>query len=136
MKNFSFKLTAVIYGTPVDVYTALTSENDIRTWSGGKAVFEAHPKGSVELFDGWTKGEVLKCEPGKSIEFTWKLDTWHKNTEPSIVKMNLLPHTAGTEILLEHTGFTSDEEATGHKEGWFTFVFDPLNDFMISQMEN
>ena len=89
--------------------------------------------GDVELFDGWVKGKVVVFDSrGKKLAYTWKPSEWSAKTAPSLVEITLKPHQAGTEILIHHSGFPSQTEADNHLNGWTDYVFEPLNDFLIS----
>jgi uncharacterized protein YndB with AHSA1/START domain len=128
-KTFSIKLKYVIYASPEKVFEALTKSSVINKWSGGTGKVSDKIDGDVEMFDGWVKGKVILFKPGKKLSYTWKPSEWDKKTLPSLVTYTLSDHKAGTEILLEHTGFPTAEEAQKHKDGWINFVFEPLNDY-------
>lgn len=133
MSKYTFKTTHVIYATPAEVFEALTDPGIIAAWGGGLSVVENKVGGHFELFDGWVKGEVTVFIPGKELGYTWKPEEWDKRTKPSTVHMRLMPHPAGTDIVLEHANFPSQEEADKHGDGWVTYVFDPMNDYFVEQ---
>ena len=132
VKKFTLKLKYIAYASPEKVFKALTDSVIINKWSNSKGKVSPKTGGAFELFDGWVKGEVLVYKPGKQLSYSWKPSEWDKKTPASIVIYNFSTHKAGTEIILEHTGFPSMEESTKHKEGWMDFVFEPLNDYFTS----
>ena len=131
-KNYSFKTTYVVYASPEKVFEALTDSGIIAAWGGGLAVVEHKKGGKFEMFDGWVKGEVVTFVRGKELGYTWVPSEWKKKTTPSLVVYKLKPHPAGTEIILEHTGLPTEEEANKTESGWVDFVFEPLNEYFTN----
>ncbi len=132
-KKFAITISYILYAPPAKVFNALTQEGVIGQWCDGGGKVEPKIGGAVELFDGWVKGEVVAFDSKtKKLSYTWKPSEWAKNTEPSLVEFTLKPHEAGTELQVIHSGFPSQEEADKHRSGWTDFVFEPLNDFLIS----
>ncbi len=135
MAAYTFKTTFVIYASPDDVFEALTDPGIIAAWGGGLSVIVPKVGGHFELFDGWVKGEVTHFVHGKELGYTWKPSEWDKRARPSEVHMRLMPHAAGTEIVLAHSNFPSQEEADKHANGWIDYVFDPMNDYFTMKEE-
>ncbi len=135
MSGYTFKTTFVVYASPEDVFEALTDPGIIAAWGGGLSVVVPEPGGHFEMFDGWIKGEVTHFVPGKELGYTWKPSEWSKQSAPSQVHMRFIPHAAGTDVVLVHTGFPSQEEADKHGNGWIDYVFDPMNDYFTMEME-
>lgn len=131
-KNISIKLNYVVYSTPDKVFEALTDSKIIARWCEGGGKVSSDVGGIFEFFDGWVKGEVNAYNPGKKLSYTWKPGEWDKKTPPSLVTYLFHKHAAGTEIILEHSDFPSQEEADKHQSGWVDYVFEPLNDYFTS----
>ncbi len=130
---FSITTTYILYAPPAKVFEALTQEGKIGQWCDGGGKLEPRVDGEVTLFGGWVTGKVVMVDTrGKKIAHTWKPTEWDAKTPPSLVEYTLAPHQAGTEITVEHSGFPSKTEADKHLSGWTDFVFEPLNDFLIS----
>jgi uncharacterized protein YndB with AHSA1/START domain len=134
-KLFSFELSYVLYGSPEKVFDALTKSSTIKKWSEAKSNIELKPNGVFEIFDGWAQGNVISFERAKSFSFTWKVTEWDKKDLPSSVEIVLQKNEAGSKILLRHTKIPNQSEADKHKQGWIAYVFDPINDYFISEME-
>lgn len=135
MAAFTWKTTYVVYATPAEVFEALTDPGIISGWGGGLSVIENRVGGHFELFDGWVQGEVTHFDPGKELGYTWKPSEWDKRTKASRVHFRLMPHAAGTDVILEHTDFPSQEEADKHGNGWIDYVLDPMNDYFTMKSE-
>jgi uncharacterized protein YndB with AHSA1/START domain len=75
---------------------------------------------------------VLAYKPAKKLSYSWKPAEWDKKALPSKVVYSFNKHSAGTEIILEHTDLPSAEEASKHKDGWIDYVFEPLNDYFTT----
>ncbi len=133
-KTFSISMAYIIYATPEKVFDALTQEGIISQWCDGGGKVDLKIDGEVELFDGWVKGKVVSFDKKKKkLSYTWKPSEWDKKTTPSLVEYELKSHSAGTEVILNHSGFPSPEEATKHENGWTDYVFEPLNDYFTFQ---
>ena len=131
-KKFALKLNYIIYSTPDKIFEALTKSSIIKKWSGSEGKVSDAIGGTIEMFDGWVKGEVLDYKPGKKLSYSWKPSEWDKKTTPSVVVITFNEHKAGTEVIVEHEDFPSAEEAARHKDGWIDFVFEPLNDYFTA----
>lgn len=134
MGQHSFEITFIVYASPQKVYEALTNQQLIQKWSNGKAVFNLKKNAPYEMFDGWAKGEIIEFELNKSLSYTWKTSEWSDKIKFSTVHITLSKNIAGTKVEIEHINLPSKEESDKHKEGWITFVLEPLNDFFIKQM--
>lgn len=131
-KKFSLKTKYIIYASPEKVFDALTNSSVISKWSEGKGKVTPKIDGDFELFDGWVKGKVLEFKPAKKLSYSWKPSDWDIEAAPSVVKYIFNEHQAGTELILEHTGFPSQAEADKHNSGWIDYVLEPLNDYFTS----
>lgn len=133
--SFTFKTTYVVYASPKEVFEALTDSGIIAAWGGGISVVENHVGGLFEWFDGDVEGEVLAYLPDQELGFSWKPTEWSKATKASQVNIKLKPHSAGTDLVLIHTDFPSQDIADRSGNGWIDFVLDPLNDYFVEQRE-
>jgi uncharacterized protein YndB with AHSA1/START domain len=133
--SFTFKTTYVVYATPKEVFEALTDSGIIAAWGGGISVVENNVGGHFEWFDGDVEGEVTAFVPEQELGFSWKPVEWSKSTKPSQVNIKLKTHSAGTDVVLVHTDFPSQDIADRSGNGWIDFVLDPLNDYFVTQKE-
>lgn len=124
----------VVYSSPKEVFEALTKKNLIAEWCGQAGEVELKPGGHVEMFDGWVKGEVVDFKPGQKLSYTWKPSDWPTKADTSVVTYEFTKHAAGCEVVLNHSGFPSQEEKEKHLDGWTDFVFEPLNDWFVSKL--
>jgi uncharacterized protein YndB with AHSA1/START domain len=133
--SYTYKTTYVVYATPEQVFEALTDSGIIAAWGGGLSVVENKIDGHFEMFDGWVTGKITEYVPAQTLGFTWKPEEWDKRTKPSVVSMKFKAHPAGTDVILIHSDFPSQETADKHGNGWIDFVFDPLNDYFVMLKE-
>ncbi len=131
-KKEEINLRYIVYGTPMDVFKALTDEEEIKKWSKAQGKFSQESGGVFEWFDGWVKGEVLEVKPPSLLIFTWKPAEWDKKTPFSQVKIEITRHQAGSLVFVNHTGFPSDAELEKHESGWMDYVFEPLNEYFTT----
>ncbi len=127
---FDLNLEFLLSGKPSRVMQLLTDPTLIRKWSGEEGVAEQKEGGKFEMFDGWVTGKVLKATDNELV-VTWLPGDWAEGTQPSEVHFTLKPHLAGTQLILQHTGFTDEKERDSHRSGWADFYFDPMEDYML-----
>lgn len=62
-------------------------------------------------------GRFIEIIPNKKIVFTWK---WENRDEidSSTVSIDLIETENGTDLILTHTGFSSDDSKNDHNRGW------------------
>jgi uncharacterized protein YndB with AHSA1/START domain len=131
--TFTVSISYVVYSTPAKVFDALTQESQIAQWCDGGGHVDAEIDGTMELFGGWVKGTVVEFNKrSRKLSYTWRPTEWDKKVPHSLVSYSFNQHPAGTEILVEHSGFPSQVEADKHRSGWVDHVFEPLNDFFTS----
>lgn len=61
------------------------------------------------------EGTYKEVTPHSRLVFTWMAPWSHPN---STVELTFNPVDQGTEVVLTHTHFTSEESRDGHSEGW------------------
>lgn len=133
--SFSFSISFILYAPPHQVFDALTNETLIKKWSNAAASFKLEKGAVYELFDGWATGEIISFDPGKELSYTWKTSNWNAKQPSSTVHILLSKNIAGTKVEIEHENLPNATESFKHKEGWVTFVLEPINDFFIDEME-
>ena len=74
-------------------------------------------------FDGIVYCKVLEIVPHQKLSYSWKSGPGNGKIElDSIVVWKLIPKENGTELLLEHTGFSGFDHVgmfSAMNEGWF-----------------
>jgi uncharacterized protein YndB with AHSA1/START domain len=131
--SYAVGMKYVLYAPPEKVFEALTKEGILSAWCDGGGKVGDKAGGDMEMFGGWVKGKVVAFDrKAKKLSYTWKPAEWDKKTEPSLVEYVIRPHAAGSEVILTHSGFPSQEEADKHRNGWTDYVFEPLNDYFTS----
>jgi uncharacterized protein YndB with AHSA1/START domain len=61
-------------------------------------------------------------EPPSRLVYTWKWE--HKDTETQVT-LEFKPRGTGTELVLTHEGFPSEDDRASHEHGW-TAIFEKL----------
>lgn len=96
---------------PVDrVWTAVTSEEQLRHWFPGGAAVEERVGGVVHFGENGEsgEGEVLECDPPRRLAFTWEDDR---------LTYELEPDAGGTLLTLTHD-FDDRAGAASFAAGW------------------
>lgn len=131
-KKNEITLRYIVYGSPHQVFRALTEESEIKKWSKAQGKVSQEAGGVFEWFDGWVKGEVLEIKEPSLLIFTWKPSEWDKKTPFSQVKIEITRHQAGSLVMLTHSGFPDEKEVEKHESGWMDYVFEPLNEYFTT----
>lgn len=73
-------------------------------------------------------GEYRTVEPPHLLVFTWR---WEGETEETFVTMELAPDSTGTQLLVRHQRFSSDDRRDEHARGW-SDCLDRLPDWLAA----
>ncbi|KAA3647194.1 MAG: SRPBCC domain-containing protein [Chloroflexi bacterium] len=77
--------------------------------------------GYYRLFSGSSimEGEFLTLNPPGQVVYTWE---WDNNGEVTQITVDFKKTEDGTEIVLLHSGFQSEESRAMHDKGWDSYV--------------
>ena len=87
---------------------------------GAEFQFRTNPMPSLD-FDGICHCKVLEIVPFRKLSYSWKNGPGNGEiTLDSVVTWQLQPTATGTDLLLEHTGFSKESEGfyNGFSQGW------------------
>jgi uncharacterized protein YndB with AHSA1/START domain len=113
--------------SPQEVWEYLTRPELIEQWlmkTNFKAVkgekfqftFTAKPGSN---YHGVVECEVLEIIPNSKLSYSWNGSTHDKSRNyKSVVEWTLIPTENGTELQLNHDGFTVLEDILAHSTGW------------------
>jgi uncharacterized protein YndB with AHSA1/START domain len=117
--------------SPGEVWEYLTKPELIEQWlmkSDFKPVaghkfrftFVSKPEGK---YDGEVHCQVLEVKPFTKLSYSWNGSTRDKSRDyNSVVVWTLVPKNNGTELQLQHNGFTLLEDIQMHTNGWNSCV--------------
>ncbi|MFI5152697.1 MAG: SRPBCC domain-containing protein [Chitinophagales bacterium] len=92
--------------------------NDFKPVVGHKFQFRGNSEGGCET-EGVAHCEVLEIIPLKFLSYTWKYGPGDGSiTLDSLVSWTLSEKDGGTELLLQHKGFSLEEDYYSHAKGW------------------
>ncbi len=113
--------------SPGEVWDYLTKPELIEQWLmtsdfkpivGHKFRFTHAPKNDSN-YNGLLDCEVLEVKPFDKLSYSWNGITKDGSRSfRSVVVWTLLPKDNGTELQLQHNGFTLSEDITAHSAGW------------------
>lgn len=117
--------------SPARVYDALLSSEAFAGFTGMPAQIDPHLGGAFTMFGGLIVGRNIELIPGKRIVQAWRPVQDFPSGVYSVVKMDLVPRSSGTTLILDHTGFPE-----GHydhlNEGWPPRYWIPLKKFLAA----
>ncbi|HLY70303.1 MAG TPA: SRPBCC domain-containing protein [Puia sp.] len=119
----AIKQTWFFHHLPQEVWEYLTKPELIEQWLG-KTDFQplaGHKFRFISSYGNDSHCEVLEVKPFTKLTYSWQKNS-AKNGKPfhSIVAWTLVPKEKGTELQLEHHGFTALEDIAPHENGWNT----------------
>ena len=104
------------YLTKPELLAEWLLENDFKPVVGHKFRFRNTREAECECI---SYCEVLEIIPHKQLSYTWKNKNGNGETDvDSVVTWTLIPKNEGTELQLQHNGFTAMEELHSHAGGW------------------
>jgi uncharacterized protein YndB with AHSA1/START domain len=119
----------VIRAPPEKVFAAWTDPLLLRQWWGPGAI--TCPEVHLDLREGgsyrianletdgsivWISGTFERVRFPVELVYTWRIDT--RADEVSLVRVNFLPHSEGTELRLTHERFATEAVRDMHLQGW------------------
>jgi activator of HSP90 ATPase len=116
------------------VFELLTNPELISIWSGDEAQFENFAGGEVSLFGGWVSGKVLGIVQDKAVTFTWITSDWEEFTD-SVVNYTLEANGTNTLLTIVHNGFPDISERDAHEAGWYDYVLNPIQEYLMGLTE-
>ncbi len=117
-----------IGATLAEVLDALTSKDQITTWSGSKALMECHNGGKFSLWEGAIYG-VNRTISESQIVQDWKESSWEHY---STVTINLKIANGDTILDLVHQG-VPDRSFHSMRVGWDQYYLGPLKEYLEKQ---
>ncbi len=125
------KQTWLFSQSPSEVWEYLTRPELIELWlmksdfqpvKGHKFRFSFTAKPNSE-YEGVVHCEVLEVKPYTLLSYSWNGSTQDKSrTYNSTVVWTLIPKNDGTELQLQHDGFTVLGDIMAHTNGWASCV--------------
>jgi len=109
------------YLTKSELMAQWLMKNDFKPVVGHEFQFRTNPLPKME-FDGVVYCKVLEVIPAKKLSYSWKGGPGQGNiTLDSVVVWTLTPVDNGTELVLDHSGFTETVNLNMYNamnEGW------------------
>jgi uncharacterized protein YndB with AHSA1/START domain len=130
----SIEITKRIDATPERVFAALTDANELSRWFTSSAESDPRTGGDYVLrfeFEDESRnhtyaGQYEEIVPGERVRYPWK-----GQFGETTVEFSLRPADDGTEVTLNHSGWSeaAEESRQMHEQGW-TFFLDNLERYL------
>lgn len=121
----ALKFYVNVFGTPEEVYRALTIPLSIQLWTGEAAEMSTEPGTEFSLYNGNICGKNLEFEENKKIVQEWYFGD---QEEPSIVTYKMHVDKKGTSLEVRQTN-VPDEVAEEFRHGWEYGLLPDLQEF-------
>lgn len=124
MGEHSARVTKAVAADRMLVWEAFTSADALASWFwpprfATTATMDARQGGAWSIRSApaamGASGTVLRAVEPERLELTWR---WDGEGEETRVVVALAEAAEGTEVVVVHDGFTSEEAAADHVEGW------------------
>ena len=107
------------------VYEVLTDATRFAAMTGGAPTeIAAEPGGTFSCFGGMIHGRTVELVPGERVVQAWRVKTWPAGVY-SIVRFELRPDGAATQVVLDHTGYP-DGQGDHLAAGWHANYWEPM----------
>jgi activator of HSP90 ATPase len=127
-KRTSLHMAIEMKAGPQRIYEVLLDAKEFAAFTGLPAEIDPKLGGAFSMFDGQIVGRNVELLPAQRIVQAWRPSHWDAGIY-SIARFDLKPHSSGTIIILDHTGFPEGDY--DHLEwGWRTHYWQPLNKFL------
>lgn len=117
------------------LFDYLVNKDKIPLYMQAEGFITPEVNGAVSLFDGWVAGKVILWMPSDLVEFTWVPEEW-KSDEESLVCYSLKNSMSGCVLSITHQHFPNQKESDNHRQGWFDYVLNPLDELFQSRLQS
>jgi activator of HSP90 ATPase len=113
---------------PSRIYEVLLDARQFAAATKDTAEIQPQAGAAFRLFGGRIEGRNIELIPNQRIVQAWRPASWSPGIY-SIVRFELMARAAGTQVVLDHTGFPEDKLA-GLSDGWPLNYWDPLHKYL------
>lgn len=121
----TLKQNHFINASPEEVFTAITNPLTIELWSGYPADMQLEAGTEFSIFEGDICGRNISFVENKQLVQEWYFGD---NEDQSVVTINLIPSSNGTQVELIHTNIP-DEDYENMEEGWRTYYWGAIKKY-------
>lgn len=142
MSNISLNLTRVIKASREVVFKAWTDPEMIMQWwhpgtnTCAEASVDLRVGGAIRIGNQPKEGDIIwmngifeEVTPPSRLIYSWIMGI--NMTDPTRVTIEFNDHPEGTELVLTHVRFASEQARDAHIKGWGACL-DGLDEFLIS----
>ncbi|WP_120005081.1 SRPBCC domain-containing protein [Nesterenkonia muleiensis] len=104
-----------------DAWSVISQPERIARWFAPVTI---EGKGWVTYWDDgreYAKGEVLRCDPERLLEVSWRDSTANEPFSDTVLRVTLVPGDGGVLLVLEHEQLLS-ADLTQYGPGWHTYL--------------
>lgn len=123
----SFEVSAIIPGTPKQVYDAWLNGETHGLMTGGEATGRPVKGAKFTAWDGYISGKNLELEPHRRIVQAWRTTEFSSADPDSRLEVLLEEAPGGTKVTLRHSDIPQGQ--TGYKQGWKDHYFEPMKQY-------
>jgi activator of HSP90 ATPase len=117
--------------TPVRIFNVLMDSKLFAAFTGMPATIDSRAGGAFTTFGGLVEGRNVELIPSQRIVQAWRPTSWDPGVY-SLVHFELKAASAGTMLVLDHTGFPEGD--FDHLDpGWYLRYWDPLKKYLAAQ---
>jgi activator of HSP90 ATPase len=115
---------------PDRIFHVLLDSKEFAAFTGMAATIDPSAGGAFNTFGGLIEGRNIEIIPSSRIVQAWRPTHWDPGVY-SIVHFELKASTAGTTLVLDHTGFPEGE--FDHLDpGWHLRYWDPMKKYLAT----
>jgi len=132
MKFGTIKQTALIDGSPLEVYEAYVDPKEHAAFTGQSASGAPKVGGKFSAGDGYITAKHLVLEKGRKLVQEWTTSEWPKGYPPSRLEITLKAKGKKTELTMVHSK-VPEEQVDYYADGWKEFYWKPMKEYFAKK---
>ncbi len=132
MKKDSLTVSAVIPGSPEQIYSAWMSSAGHEEMTGSKATVTPRVGGKFSTWEGYIQGTTRELTPSSRIVQDWRTTDFSAEDEDSRLEITFAKARGGTRVTLRHTNIPAGQAAE-YRKGWVDFYFRPMKKYFAGK---
>lgn len=122
--SISFEVSAILPGSPEEIYNAWLDSAQHSAMTGGIAEVSDKAGETFSAWDGYISGKNIELVPGKRIVQAWRTVEFSDDESDSHLEITFETHAEDTLVTIRHGNLPS--HGMQYEQGWIDNYFEPM----------